>query len=241
VTAHTIAEAKRTAIALSRATPRPLFYREKTHELDRARALSRNDRAAHFARDSIRTEGSVLGHDFYHAHRVAHDAAAIVYCERGDDDDGLARLALVAGYLHDIRRNMRDHSARGAEAVVPLLANILPARDIAMVAVAIRDHEAFRERVAIDDDDARLLADALYDADKFRWGPDNFTYTIWSMARSLAISVDDLVRHYQAGIAGITRIRDTFRTDTGRRYGPDFIDRGLELGGALYAYLTERR
>jgi hypothetical protein len=34
------------------------------------------------------------------------------------------------------------------------------------------------------------------------------------------------------------KIRESFRTATGREYGPDFIDRGLTIGRRLYAELT---
>jgi hypothetical protein len=37
---------------------------------------------------------------------------------------------------------------------------------------------------------------------------------------------------------GVERIRETFRSETGRHYGPDFIDRGMEIGRRLYAELT---
>ena len=43
-------------------------------------------------------------------------------------------------------------------------------------------------------------------------------------------------------VEGIERIRSTFRTPTGKTYGPDFIDRGLEIGRRLYAqYMTKIR
>jgi len=40
------------------------------------------------------------------------------------------------------------------------------------------------------------------------------------------------------GLEGVGRIRETFRSETGRRYGPDFIDRGMKIGRRLYAELT---
>jgi len=33
---------------------------------------------------------------------------------------------------------------------------------------------------------------------------------------------------------GIGKIRDTFRTPTGRTYGPDFIEKGLQIGKKIY-------
>jgi len=39
---------------------------------------------------------------------------------------------------------------------------------------------------------------------------------------------------------GIARIKDTFRTETGKVYGPEFIDLGLAIGEKIYRFLQER-
>jgi hypothetical protein len=49
-----------------------------------------------------------------------------------------------------------------------------------------------------------------------------------------------LMAHFLPGLEGVRRIRDTFRTPTGRRYGPDFIDRGLEIGRRLHEALMQK-
>jgi hypothetical protein len=102
---------------------------------------------------------------------------------------------------------------------------------------AIRNHEAFRPCRAAAGHEAQLLSDALYDADKFRWGPDNFTETLWAMTAPRKIPLQTLLSHFLPGLEGIQRVRESFRTPTGRRYGPDFIDRGLTIGRRLYAEL----
>jgi len=38
-------------------------------------------------------------------------------------------------------------------------------------------------------------------------------------------------------MGGIRKIKNTFRTGTGRRYGPEFIDFGLEIGNGIYREL----
>jgi hypothetical protein len=43
--------------------------------------------------------------------------------------------------------------------------------------------------------------------------------------------------HFLTGLEGVRRIRETFRTETGKYYGPDFIDLGLEIGRRLYEEL----
>jgi len=52
------------------------------------------------------------------------------------------------------------------------------------------------------------------------------------------IPISKAIPRFLAGLEGIKRIRTTFRTATGRRYGPDFIDRGLTIGARLYTELT---
>ena len=44
---------------------------------------------------------------------------------------------------------------------------------------------------------------------------------------------------FLSGLEGIRQIRETFRTPTGKAYGPDFIDRGLEIGRRFYAEMTQ--
>lgn len=38
---------------------------------------------------------------------------------------------------------------------------------------------------------------------------------------------------------GIEKIKDTFRTDTGKRYGPEFIDQGISIGNAINTEMNE--
>jgi hypothetical protein len=39
---------------------------------------------------------------------------------------------------------------------------------------------------------------------------------------------------------GISGIKETFRTETGKIYGPEFIELGLKIGGKVYQFLEER-
>ena len=84
------------------------------------------------------------------------------------------------------------------------------------------------------------MSDALYDADKFRWGPDNFTVTLWKMLRFSKAPIPRLISRFPRGMKGIQRIRDTFRTATGKKYGPEFIDLGLKIGEEIHKFLKER-
>jgi hypothetical protein len=52
------------------------------------------------------------------------------------------------------------------------------------------------------------------------------------------VPLSAVLGRFLKGMEGIGKIRETFRSETGRRYGPDFIDRGMEIGRRLYAELT---
>ncbi|MEI7589967.1 MAG: hypothetical protein WCJ49_01415, partial [Deltaproteobacteria bacterium] len=74
---------------------------------------------------------------------------------------------------------------------------------------------------------------------KFRWGPDNFTDTLWEILQEMDFSFDKLLAHWQHGIRGINNIKDSFRTITGKLYGPDFVDRGLKIGETIFTYVSK--
>ena len=193
----------------------------------------------------VAERGACLGHGLVHVEKVAVDSGALILIEEGGNASGnhtrrLVLLAHLAGLLHDIRRTEKEHASRGAEEAKRLL-TAFPLRSDECVSItgAIRNHEAFRPFRATTDPAAQLLSDALYDADKFRWGPDNFTETLWAMIASRSIPLQTLIPRFLPGLDGIRKIRDSFRTPTGREYGPDFIDRGLTIGERLYAALTD--
>lgn len=238
----------RRAIDLSRkiaaevGTPR--FYLEREEEV----ALSRKWFAAEpLVEKALRIVGEredCLGHGLIHVRKVAIDVGALILIEEGGApaDVRVRRFVLLAhlsGLLHDIRRSEKNHAELGADEAAAILASFpLSDEECADVAGAIRNHEAFRPSRTETGPKARLLSDALYDADKFRWGPDNFTETLWAMIIPRGIPLQALLPRFLAGLEGIRKVRESFRTATGREYGPDFIDRGLMIGRRLYEELT---
>ena len=88
--------------------------------------------------------------------------------------------------------------------------------------------------MAIDSTAGRLVSDCLYDADKFRWGPDNFSDTLWEMVSFMNPPLSVFVSRYPSGMETLFKIRSTFRSRTGKKYGPQFIDLGLAVGNELY-------
>ncbi len=229
-------------IAAEVGTPR--FYLEKAREVALSHELFAGEPLIAAGLRLVAERGACLGHGTAHVEKVAVDSGALILIEEGSatPDPPLRRLVLLtqlAGILHDIRRTERDHAERGAEEAQKLLAGLSIRDDeCAGIVNAIRNHEAFRPCLASTGRAAQLLSDALYDADKFRWGPDNFTETLWAMIALQGIPFQALLPRLLPGIEGIGRIRDSFRTPTGREYGPDFIDRGLTIGRRLHAALT---
>lgn len=180
-------------------------------------------------------------HGIFHCEKVAVEAGAIVQAEfknygiKGSDAKELMLCAQIAGLLHDITRNGKDHTVTGSIEAAFIL------RDFEIGEVrkryiigAIRNHEAFKEEPISGDGAGKLVSDSLYDADKFRWGPDNFTRTLWLITESSRMSPEALHRVFMEKMEIIARIRDTFRTDTGRKYGPEFIDMGIDIGNEIY-------
>lgn len=235
------------AIALSRkiaadvGTPR--FYIERTREVALSRDLFAAEPLVARGLALVAQRGECPGHGLRHVEKVAVDLGALILIEAGDKVSvgrvrRLVLLAHLAGILHDIRRTERDHAERGAEEAKGLLTSFpLQTDERQGIADAIRNHEAFRSCRAAAGHEAQLLSDALYDADKFRWGPDNFTDTLWAMLAPRGISLQALLPRFLPSLEGIRKVRESFRTPTGKEYGPDFIDRGLLIGRRVYAEL----
>ncbi|EFK96580.1 metal dependent phosphohydrolase, partial [sediment metagenome] len=130
--------------------------------------------------------------------------------------------------------------AEGAlEAMRTLVSFPLRAEEIQCVSCAIGNHEAFVQPVPCRVPWAQIVSDCLYDADKFRWGLDNFTHTVWHMAESQNLTPAELIARFPWGMTGIARIRETFRSATGRQYGPEIIDVGIEIGKEIYQYMVQ--
>jgi hypothetical protein len=176
--------------------------------------------------------------------KVAVDAGAIILTELDcapltAETERLVLLAHLAGLLHDIKRAGKDHARAGArEASGILAAFALEGRECSAIARAIANHEAFQMADALEHPADQLLSDALYDADKFRWGPDNFTETLWAILAARQAPLAAVLPRFPGGMEALRRIRETFRTATGKDYGPDFIDLGLEIGRRFYEEMT---
>ena len=228
--------------------PQPSFYVCCREPLNLSHSLFDKDAEVTKCRTLVLNElEDDFGHGIDHSEKVALEAGALAYIEGGRHslEESLrceaCLLAQIAGLLHDLRRDEKDHAKASASAALRMLKelSIFPKKRKTIVQ-AIANHEAFIEPKKIDSTVGQMISDALYDADKFRWGPDNFTHTLWQMLRSSRASIVPLIHRFPKGMEGISGIRDTFRTETGKIYGPEFIELGLKIGEKIYQLLQKR-
>jgi len=242
-----LAEARRLARKIARSTGTPRFYAEKRKEVESSRRMFQSSHLVMECLNILNERGDVIGHGVGHSRKVAIDVGALTLVEytpirQRSEVRRMVLLAHVAGILHDLKRLEKDHAQVSAGEAGMLLTRFdLTAREVQAITGAIRNHEAFREAEILEDPIAQFLSDALYDADKFRWGPDNFTEMLWDMVEYRKASLDALLARFLKGMEGIKRIRETFRTHTGKIYGPDFIDRGVEIGMKFYTDIRQSR
>jgi hypothetical protein len=228
--------------------PQPRFYVSCREPLNLSRSLFDEDAQVMRCRTLVLRElNDDFGHGISHSEKVALEAGALAYieAERLSLDGSLRRnaclLAQISGLLHDLRRGEKDHAKASAIAASNVLekCSISP-EEGGYVQQAIANHEAFVEPKKINSPVGQMISDALYDADKFRWGPDNFTHTLWQMLRSSRARIAPLIRKFPEGMEGISWIKKTFRTGTGKIYGPEFIELGLRIGEKIYEFLQQR-
>lgn len=236
------------AVGIAARYPSPDFYSDFSGQVRCSRGFFGQDPVVAdlwaFVAENIEND---FGHGLIHVREVALDAGALVLieapqiCRDAESRDHRLRLAQAAGLLHDICRKEKNHAAAGAACARRVLADYpFSGPDIDAICLAIANHEAFGENQRGGSFVAQLLSDCLYDADKFRWGPENFTRTVWKMLAYRDVPVDRFLTHYPQGMAFLKKIRNTFRTNTGRHYGPQFIDLGIAIGDELYEVLCAR-
>jgi len=185
-----------------------------------------------------------FGHGLDHATKVTVDAGALMFIEgglAGYEDNFCRRRVLIlqcAALLHDIKRKKKNHSIEGAAFAREVLKDYpFSPEELDDICTAIRNHEAFRSTVESKTPEGNLVSNCLYDADKFRWGPDNFTSTLWEMVSYRNPPFSEFITHYPKGMESLCRIRDSFRTSTGKKYGPGFIDTGISIGKELFSII----
>ncbi len=229
------------ASAVARRIGPPSFYR--AHEEDLKRSLRSFSESEVLLRCRSYIDESKLhpAHGIEHCEMVAIEAGAILQIESAlgnrtrEKTEELLLCVQIAGLFHDIKRSEEDHTIKGSKEAERILEEFdLKKQYKRYIVAAIRNHEAFREVLSSEDEEAKLVSDSLYDADKFRWGPDNFTTTLWLIMESTETPAETLYRNFLEKMKGVGRIKETFRTETGQRFGPEFIDLGIEIGNEIY-------
>jgi len=234
-------ELKAKALSAAVEAGTPSFYMQHRSEL--AESLSSFSTSGLIRKCRTYLDESKLhpAHGIFHCEKVALEAGAILTIEgsaMGLDASLISDLVLcvqIAGLLHDIKRAENDHTIAGSKEAALILKDFaIEERYKGYIVSAIRNHEAFKKVLDSDDDSAKLISDSLYDADKFRWGPDNFTVTLWLIIESTGVPPEKLCHSFIEKMDGIKKIKETFRTKTGQKYGPEFIDKGIMIGNEIY-------
>ncbi len=244
---RSIEELMRKAQEIASRHEKPDFYVQFNAEVAKSRHLYFSHPLIILLRETVEqrlAQCECLGHGLYHSSRVAWDCATLLEIElrhSGTNDDRRERtliLGLAAGILHDICRLEADHAERGAQEASKLLRSFpFTEQEISFICRAIRNHEAFIRPVPCLDPLGQLISDCLYDADKFRWGYDNFTHTLWCMIDHQKLTPHALIERFPWGIEGIKKIAGSFRTPTGKQFGPEIIECGIHLGKEIYRHL----
>ncbi len=182
-----------------------------------------------------------FGHGIKHSVKVALDAGTLAFIESknyGYSQKETRRLIVIAqsaGLMHDIKRKEKNHAAKGALYSKEIIeSNTFTDSERNIITVAIHNHQAFKKTIAANSINSQLISNCLYDADKFRWGADNFTDTVWDMIAFFQTPLTEFVSIYPKAMQCLSRIKKTFRTHTGKIYGPRFIDTGLAIGCELF-------
>ncbi len=230
---------------VAQALPQPALYRAYSAEIRRANETLGTHDLIRRCREHLDASDLECAHGVCHCEAVARDAGALVLIEAvqkgmdAEETEGLFIAAEIAGLLHDIKRREKDHARLGSIEAGRILRTLgIDGRYAGYATDAIKNHEAFKEFHDSSDEAGRLVSDALYDADKFRWGPENFTSTLWLMVEANNTPPHALHGNFREKMKGIEKIKETFRTSTGKKYGPEFIDQGIQIGNVIYDELT---
>jgi hypothetical protein len=233
------------ALKIAAKYPPADFYQSYAEEIQHSADVFIQDALIIELRDFVQsTIENDFGHGMDHANKVAIDAGALIAIEGKRAEclpsrvAHLVRMAQCAGLFHDIRRKEENHARKSAEYAAEVLKTYDFANaDVGDICVAIRNHEAFKDTEDAATLEGAMLSDCLYDADKFRWGPENFTHTVWDMVIFGKIPFQKFIMHYPKGVAFLEKIKPTFRSAAGKACGPQFIDLGLAIGRDLYGYI----
>lgn len=241
--ANPLKQFRATAAQLSAAHGPSAFQRNLAPEIDAARRMFFDDPLLLRLRDDALTFlYDDFGFGIEHSKNVAIDAAAIVLAETDhlerNESRRLAQLALLAGLLHDADRLEADGAARAAELSRSVLSTYpLDDDEREMIASAIATHEDVAWTPP-DNAHSAVLAGALYDADKFRYGADVFVTALWEYCDYEETPPVEAVRCLELASAHLPGFQGSFRTRTGQQYGDRILATGMDALPLLSRELT---
>jgi hypothetical protein len=230
-----ILDLKRRARELAAVRPQSAFCLDCAEELAHAGSMFfDHPLMQRLQADALGFLNEACGLGVEHGKRVAVDAAAIVLAEPTDFSDEerrrLALLAEMAGLLHDALRHEEDHAEKGADLCLRILRGYaLSPEERLWIAQAVALHESPLPLAELGPQEVRLLAGAVHDADRFRFGPDIFATTLWELCECDEWTLEDIAKKFPEGPALAARLKDTFRTVQGASYGPALLAEGLTL------------
>lgn len=228
---------------LSRTLPSPTFYMDLGTENDFSNEMFFNDpMVLRLQQDSVQFlyDDYMFGID--HSKKVARDAAILVLAEAQDEEGDvprrLALLAQLAGLVHDVERPGPEHACRGADSARQILADYpLAPGELERIVRAVAVHEN-----GCGPECEELLAAALYDADKFRYGRDIFVTAMWLDCEDYEnAGPEDIAAALTQALERVGEYRATWRTPTARRYGSEILDQGLKMGRLMLEAMADPR
>ncbi|OIN98878.1 MAG: hypothetical protein AUJ49_12295 [Desulfovibrionaceae bacterium CG1_02_65_16] len=240
-----IIELKRRARKLATARPQSAFALDCAEELGHASTLF-------FEHPLLqRLQGDALGYvnepsgiGVEHAKRVAIDAAALTLAEptglEPEERRRLAVLAEMAGLLHDAMRFEDDHAALGADLCLRILRGYpISSEERLYIAQAVALHETALPLAEEGPEPAQILAAVVHDADRFRFGPDILPTTLWELCDCDEGTLEEIARIFPEGPRRAESLRESFRTEQGRRYGPPLLTEGIAMAPEYVRLIEE--
>jgi len=241
-----IIELKRRAKSLAAGRPQSGFNLDCAEEIGHASTIFfEHPMMQRLQNDALGFLNEPCGIGVEHGKRVAIDAAALVLAEpTGLDQEERRRLALLAemaGLLHDTMRFEDDHADKGADLAMRLLRGYsLSPEERLWIAQAVALHETVLPLAEVGPESARLLSGVVFDADRFRFGPDYFITTLWELCDCDEWSLEDIAKTFPEGRKRAEAARSGgFRTEQGRRYGPALITEGLALASEFERFFEQ--
>lgn len=179
-----------------------------------------------------------------HSKRLAQDACILMLAGGSGLSSQESRhtglLAQVAAMIRDIECAGGESDRTHGSAVTLLEGcNSLTSDEKKLVARASTCRSRPDFSALPESDQLRALAYSLHDAYWFRFGPDIFSTVMWIYCDYNQLSPAELVERFEVGVEDARYASDGFLTETGKKYGPEILQAGVEQGETMLKLLRE--